>query len=416
MSVRGRVNSTDFIGRQMSYGSDLAPPARVISPSLAQVTYSDGHAFQLLGKTGSDIGGSFQSSKIEISHGGQSYPQWMRYPGYMPGLYAYEYFTHPVASGDVAAVVSGINQQGGSQTLLDTHMGIACPLGFNISNLTALGAKAIDNFAPTNPVADLSTTLAEFFSEKRFFAIPGSAGSLPGEYLNVMFGVLPTVSFAKDLRTAIREKEKIVAQLARDSGKGVRRSGAVFSDSSHNVTTQTGVYPAFIGPGTTTQLVSQGTLTTTTTTDRRAWFSGSFTYFLPKEGLMRTIDELDKKYGVKVGVDTAWELLPFSWLVDYATSAGSAIGNISKFGADGLVMSYGYMMGESITTTNYDWNGYYHYNSGGNYTNGFALSSAVVKTTKQRVPASPFGFGILPGGLSDRQLSIIAALGLSYLK
>jgi hypothetical protein len=34
-------------------------------------------------------------------------------------------------------------------------------------------------------------------------------------------------------------------------------------------------------------------------------------------------------------------------------------------------------------------------------------------TTQQRTAANPFGFGVKPGDLSPRQLSILAALGIS---
>lgn len=129
---------------------------------------------------------------------------------------------------------------------------------------------------------------------------------------------------------------------------------------------------------------------------------------------MRTIAELDAKYGVKPGADTAWELLPFSWLADYKLSAGAAISNFSRFTSDGLVMKYGYIMGETTQTTRYAWSGYIC-NASGSLSRR-DLAATVVRTTKRRMLANPFGFGILPGDLSDRQLSIIAALGLTYLK
>jgi hypothetical protein len=87
------------------------------------------------------------------------------------------------------------------------------------------------------------------------------------------------------------------------------------------------------------------------------------------------------------------------------------LGNLDAFGADGLVMPYGYVMGRTTKTTHYHWEGGIRDGSGA--LQHTVLGASVVETTKQRVAANPFGFGISPDSLSGRQLSILAALGLS---
>jgi hypothetical protein len=298
---------------------------------------------------------------------------------------------------------------------LQAWLGKEVPLGFSHTAMVAMGTEAIDKLSPLNPVSEVSTTLAEFFSERKFFNVPGNAGSAPGEYLNYQFGIAPTVGFAKDLRTAIQNKEEIVAQLARDSGRVVRRGGEVYEERDNpSETIHDNVYPAFMNNTPVTAVMERGKLTITTTTVKRGWFSGAFMYYLPKEGILRTVRELDAKYGVTPGVNTAWELLPFSWLVDYRVSAGSAISNMRKFSQDGLVMKYGYIMGSSQTVTRYNWVGNLRKEDG--EFRRTSLTAEVVRTTKQRMAANPFGFGLTPGDLSNRQWSIIAALGMTYLK
>lgn len=417
MELKSRLTTSAFKRRFINGGSPgSGDRSEVIVPESVQAISTEGHAFQNLGKTKGNIGGDFESQKIQVHLGGDSYPRWVRRPPILNGgPYAQEYFTLPVAGPDVATQMASVKSQGENQTKLLAYLAANCPLGFSLSNLVALGAKAIDQMSPTNPVADTAATLAEFFSERKFFNVPGNAGSAPGEYLNYQFGIAPTVGFAQDLRGAIQNREQIVDQLARDSGRLIRRKGTVFSDESglsESITKD--VYPSWIGGTPVTQVQQRGTLTITESVTRTSWFSGAFTYYLPKEGILRTVAELDKKYGVKPNVDTAWELLPFSWLVDYKVSAGAAVSNFSKFSSDGLVMPYAYIMGQQNSTTRYVWNGQIRDGSGS--FRSVTLTATVEKTTKQRMRASPYGFGILPGDLSGRQLSILAALGLSYLK
>lgn len=373
-----------------------------------------GHPYRLLGKVGRNIGGHFVSNRYDVELGNST--PWQARLYNSGGSELYYVKTLVVPSTTLANRIKDMAAASSSSTMLSL-LGAYLPKGYTNPQLNALGAKAVSMYQPLNPVADTSTTIAEFLSERKFFKLPGTSDNLAGEYLNYMFGVAPTVSYAQDLRDAIRGKEKILDQLHRDSGRWIRRSGVVSKSKDTVTTTDTQFHrrPGTVGPGFNTYLASDGVLQTTTQTSTRVWFSGAFTYHLPREGTtMRTVAELDKLYGVKLNVDTAWELLPFSWLVDYKTSAGDALSNISAFSADGLVMPYGYLMATTERTNEYVWRGKLRDANGAwRTTEVYARDRQVVK---QRVLANPFGFGLLPGDLSDRQLSILAALGLSYLK
>lgn len=378
-------------------------------------TVSTGHDFFRIGRRSTglrDIGGPFESTKVEISgfQGPETVTQ-MRGDGVK---YQYENVillpsvdvATPMQKWDDYTTESNFN--GGFTTYGEP--------GLSHPQLHAYGAKAISQFSPLNPIADTSTTIAEFLSERQFFSIPGQAGSLPGEYLNYMFGIAPTVSYAKDLRDAMVNKERYLEQLSRDSGRVIRRRGIVSDETSTESSAVSGKFVQAIGYTPNSAVMPSGTLITTTTTSRKVWFSGAFTYYLPREGTrLRSVAELDKLYGVKVNVDTAWELLPFSWLVDYKSSAGSVLANLSAFGADGLIMPYGYIMATTKVETQYELRArYVPFEFGPSYPR--TVFARMVKTTKQRVPASPFGFGILPDDLTTRQKSILVALGLTWLK
>jgi hypothetical protein len=228
-----------------------------------------------------------------------------------------------------------------------------------------------------------------------------------------MVGVAPTTGLVQDLRHAIENREAIVDQTIRDSGRLIRRRmqfDEVFTTSKSSGT----AYVSCWGPTLSTQSSTLGQWTKITSTRQRYWFSGAFTYHLPKEGVARDLALLDRLYGVKPGLDTPWELLPFSWLVDYKASAGSAISNMNSWASEGLVMPFGYIMCHTTTTVEYTWTGKIANGSG--VLTDRQLYNRVEYDQRRREPANPFGFGILPGDLSPKQLSILAALGLSLVR
>jgi len=314
----------------------------------------------------------------------------------------------------VASLIRDLAEKGATVAAAKQYLNSSLPLYPSTSSMIAVGSEAVNKFSPINPIADTMTTLAEFASERKLFSVPGSSGNPGSEYLNYQFGIVPTVSYLHDLRDAMRRKEEVAYQLARDSGRVVRRKGKLseYDEDVNTVSVDASAHPAYYGTG-GSAVSNPGRRTISTTTTTRWWFSGAYTYHFPEEGLMRKVAELDKLYGVKVGVDTAWELMPFSWLLDYKYSFGSALKNLNAYAQDGLVLQYGYVMCTSEVRTSYTWEGMLA-DAGGTF-RSTVLTADVVKTCKQRVPASPFGFGLLPGDLSDRQLAILAALGISYL-
>jgi hypothetical protein len=121
--------------------------------------------------------------------------------------------------------------------------------------------------------------------------------------------------------------------------------------------------------------------------------------------------DLDRVYGIKPGVDTAWNMIPFSFVADYFANMGDVLHNVDAFSKDGLVMPYGYVMRHRIVEYNVQ-HLYSLTDENGVFRNRMA-SSRISYETKQRLPANPFGFGLDTDGLSVRQGSILAALGIN---
>ncbi len=113
-----------------------------------------------------------------------------------------------------------------------------------------------------------------------------------------------------------------------------------------------------------------------------------------------------------------WDLLPYSWLIDWATSLGSAITNASKYGSKPGQVNIDYAWMTSCMKVNVRggfersgvWMnvGAYRYKAEGYY-HSFSVS-------KTRFSASPFGIGLDISALNGAQVSILVALGLARLR
>jgi len=287
------------------------------------------------------------------------------------------------------------------------------PVLLSATVLNTLGATAVARTEPTSPSADLMTALGELYRDG-LPSLPGrQEGNLGSEYLNMQFGWSPTISDGMDFIRSIRDFDQISDQYVRDSGRLVRRRYDFDVVESSAVTTTANSPPACLigGVAPTGQEVQNGTMTKTVKTVTKKWFSGAFTYHLPAEAFLRNIAILDKAYGIVPGADTAWALTPWSWLVDWFSNAGDVIHNLNAFSQNGLVMPYGYMMTDTSVYTEYVLST--QKRNSASVFKPYILSSAIIKRTRQRQRANPFGFGLTWDGLSAFQLSILAALGMS---
>jgi len=295
------------------------------------------------------------------------------------------------------------------------------------SEMDQLGTTAIARCKPGEPIADASTFLGELMKDglpalplvnlfKGRQPPPKSAG---GEYLNYQFGIQPIVNDISKFVQGVTQADKRLRQLERDSGRVVRRRYSFPSESSFTDTDLgTKAWPfRFSGVSGITQVKygfsSPAPAHRERHVSRKVWFSGAFTYYLPdtwKQGtvLDKFSDRANAILGLDLTAETLWNLAPWSWAVDWFSSAGDTISNLQDFLSHGLVMHYGYLMVHTIVTDTY------YYGPVGTFAGRPVVSSfQLVTETKQRKKANPFGFGVSWSGLSPYQLSIAAALGLS---
>jgi hypothetical protein len=375
-----------------------------------QVIRTRGHPVSLLGRVEFDIGGAWRNSKVSVTGG--------KFIGAERITPTVPYSNSPItansgfyyASSEAVAVC---NQALTSKEFEESWLELRLPPASDLQMLRD-GATAISRVAPTNPLVDLSTSIAELLREG-LPSLPGRQARLSSEYLNYQFGIAPLASDIRDLRAVMKRADSLWKQYAENSGKGVRRRYEFPIETTTSSTVGTSV-PAGLSvtegshDPITGSLVQPGPLWRRTTTRKRTWFSGSFTYYLPSSPIGASIARLDKLYGLRPGVDTLYQLTPWSWLIDYFTNLGDVLENLNTFTTNGMVMPYGYVMSEKTVTTESRldfqiWSG-----------NGFkksSISDTVESVSQRRIPATPFGFGILESGLTGKQKSILIALGLS---
>jgi hypothetical protein len=307
----------------------------------------------------------------------------------------------------------------------------------DLSSLDPDGTTAIALVAPTNPTAQLSSTLAESFREgipslpgiqswKKRTEILRAAGS---EYLNYIFGWKPLHDEVHNVVNTARHHRDILQNYHHGEGRNVHRR---FDFDPEIQQWEEEISPANPITGLSTNWMLAGTPAASrriiVKKERKRWFEGCFTYggvskvdsFGPALGFG---SDADKLYGTALTPDVLWNLTPWSWAVDWFTNAGDLIHNVTNFATAGLVMRYGYMMEETISTYSTVWDDgpFFTLAIPGNIGSGLKSfragsgSRGRKTTTKARAPANPFGFGVGWEGLSPTQLAITAAIGITRL-
>lgn len=380
---------------------------------------SEGHPVNR--KTGHRMGGG----PFRVTHSGV-----FANPGHVSGIMRNNVLHNRLYSGPVIAQFQPVTEY-------NERMGKAPDGKYDKSVIDADGATAIAQCSPTNPTANLGTSLAETFREG-FPSLPGiqswesrvsALRKLGSEYLNYQFGWAPLKSEIHSTVHAARFHRDIMQNYAHNEGRNIHRSFS-FPDEITRLESSVSNQDPITGILDTTWLLTSVPASESVTvfeTTRKRWFEGCFTYGGPSKvdsfdrhlGFGR---EADAVFGLDLTPEVLWEVTPWSWAVDWFTNAQDVIHNVSSFASAGLVMRYGYMMEETIKSHHTEWgDGRFCRNSGSPTNPKVSLSRegrgsrGELHITRTRVPANPFGFGVSWEGLSPTQLAITAAIGITRL-
>lgn len=325
-------------------------------------------------------------------------------------------------------------------------------------SISGYGAIGWNRTLPVRPVASLGQAIgelkdfpgmikqtAEFF--KRLGRTPLSKGktlgdfkrdiangpsNLGSDYLNLQFGWVPFVSDLLSIINARQNLDRKLSQLRRDNGKGVRRSANLGSGGYNSGSVGGSTFSSVI-PTVESQLYALGNTPlnaghSTQSYQYNIWYSAKYTYWLPdgmldprRETAFLGLTGLERRLlGLELNASVIYNLMPWTWMLDWFSNAGSVVDNLVLNQQYHVVARYAYVMcHETYTFTNYGTTsmrtGTWGATSSARPVRVHALSS-VKYEFKSREVAHPYGFGTTDADLNPFQWSILAALGLSRLR
>lgn len=283
---------------------------------------------------------------------------------------------------------------------------IPSSLGTDTMDLWSLGATAVARSIPDIPEFSLFRFIGELRAglpkiPLQVLTKEKKLRNTGGEYLNVQFGILPLVSDLQDFLKALNDprlRSAIKQQLNKEF-----RVRKTISKETTSTTTELQWIDMLSANG-----IDRNTGTRTTYRSQRIWSSCSFAYYQVTQ-LDQLLAELDDTMGGLGAVPTAidiWNLVPWSWLVDWFANFNHVLTNLSYLGRDGLYLRRGYIMAHYSERQVSTMKGYI-------FDKPFQTTGEILTDRKYRVAASPFGFGLRFDGFDPFQLSILGALGVS---
>jgi hypothetical protein len=408
-----------------------------------QITESDRNRWPLpKGKDLGDYGSEFYTLKQEVVTSKFPHSTLFSKPNPLLGGHVSK------ADGSLIANCFNVHNTGFLKGLLDVPIKYAFPpdLSSSRSALVVKGTIAVASSSPGNQIANAASAVGELLQdvpnipgvhlwESRLKAIEAIARSGADEFLNVVFGILPTIGDMDDFLKAVHKIDRVVDQFIRDSGRSVRRE----FHFDKEMTTTTEVIPDRYSPAGAEVRISNGSshnslindggnglpayqTIRTRTVERDIWFSGAFTYHLPDWFSSDSTSDRRKLmaqlFGGKPDLNTLWQLAPWSWAIDWFTNASSFVKNCQSLINYGTILRYGYIMETTTITDTYTAGieaSLSHASSGWVYNQPYPVVSPVTlrTTVKKRIQANPFGFGLSWDGLTSVQQAILAALAIT---
>jgi hypothetical protein len=275
------------------------------------------------------------------------------------------------------------------------------------------GTAAIAATIPTNPASDLGQFIGELreglpILNTRIRNASGFAERASNKYIEYQFAIKPFLSDLKSFASTAKQYNALFENLERNSGKLVRRRFEFPVEKKREILSSGTLRPPV--PTIASPLTFSGNYTLERFTTTKYWFSGAYSYYFDRGDLSRNkmladLEKVDQLYGINpTNPDLLWNLAPWSWLSDWVFNVGDVLSNVRALSHDSLVINWGYIMCHKsivdVHTISSPANGYYATQSFGT-------------EVKMRRKASPYGFGLVPGGFSTRQKAILAALGIS---
>ncbi len=251
--------------------------------------------------------------------------------------------------------------------------------------------------------------------EQRFLN-HGIAG-IGNYYLALKFGWEALLSDVRNFVLTQMSAQKRLAQLIRDNGRPVRRR-IKLEDRRRPIIENVYGYPILgFQPTLPSQYIaSQSVILQNRYQFWETWASGQFRYWLPpgprdiawKARMMANI------FGINPSPAAVYKAIPWTWLVDWFTTLGDVIDNLTDSVAERGAYDYFYLMCTSGIFTSLGCTFTFHDANSGQ-PKVVSGTSTCETSVKGRIKGDPFSLSTSPNTLTGTQLAILGALGLSRI-
>lgn len=243
-----------------------------------------------------------------------------------------------------------------------------------------------------------------------------------GSHLAVEFGLLPLVDDTRKVLSSFSKFKQFVDRYATSTGSPVmKRSWATILDEkgsdsiSHGLTVSSSGLVTSLGPSVVTSYKTADTYVSRSWGDN-VWAQADWKVYLKRPTTSLEYANLYRRFlGLRIGLDTIWELIPFSFMADYVSSVGDSLANLSPGAADETVIVKGVSMRHRYLHIDAT---YQTYRTGGTFYSlkreyvTCSTSAKIVYETKSRRLLDPYGAFIRLPDLNVRQIATLSSLGL----
>jgi hypothetical protein len=277
--------------------------------------------------------------------------------------------------------------------------------------VSALGASLWASLKPAKPTVDIGVFIGELRDlPKLLHATLDGIKTIGDVYLAAQFGWKPLLTDILDMLRFMDRVERQIDFILNNAGKPVWCATKPQETTTCSVLqdirgTATQWLAPNIGPkffGTTDNARNQNILTRDLV--QRTWATGLFVFWFDKGRIPERAELRAKLAGLELTPKLVWELLPWTWIIDWFSNIDDILSNLVVEVADNQVSIYAYAMKETLRT--YTWWA----------TDGFGTGTVSRRFhTKIRDKISPFGLATYNTTLSDKQTAILAALSVQKL-
>lgn len=307
----------------------------------------------------------------------------------------------------------------------------------NPDNMTGLGNRAWNKLRPKVEIANLGQTLAEIgqvpqmlkTTSKGFHDIWKNMGGniskgdlmspkgIGDQFLNVQFGWKPFLRDMQDTYKVVSDFEAYQQKAVANNDTWTKRrftEDVVEKEdvllrrgpSNDNETDPTLYQFVFIEPGSCYQTVTRKEFT-------RIWYKGVFKSYRPEFDMsaptvLRDMRQKLSLLGLRISPTLVYKVTPWTWLGDWFYNVGDFVQRVEDIATNSVMSQYFYVMRQKMISLEY--RKVFKTKDGQTHDLRWVRS---VESKARAKNTNPWGFTTPPGGLSQGQLAIIAALGLS---